>query len=429
MISNLRKKIIVFTITGFLFFFIFFVLFYENYSLKEEKIIINEYKEILKRNLWTIDREGAKENIRIIINARDYKSIKLIHKNQDIFAQRKREIKREYIGQIFDSLGFFSEYLIKDKIIFEDEVIGWVEVIWESSTAYLYFYIFIFLVLLSIIINYYFFTIESKKKLENSLKVIKETQNQLVESEKMAALGGLVAGIAHEINTPLGIGVTAASFLEDKTTQMVNQCNGNEFDENGFRKYAQDAVQSTSMILSNLRRAADLIKSFKKIAVDQIIEEKRIFRIKDYINDILISLNPQIKKGKHQVQLTCSEDLFINSFPGIFYQIFTNLIMNSILHGFENMSNGRIEIDINTVNSKLKIVYHDTGKGIEKEYLSRIFEPFFTSKRGKGGTGLGLHIIYNLLTYKLSGSIVCRSEFGKGTTFNILIPVEITEML
>ncbi len=262
------------------------------------------------------------------------------------------------------------------------------------------------------------------QELSQTLESLKLTQGKLVESEKMAALGGLVAGIAHEINTPLGVGVTAASLLSEKTAGFLRIYEGGKMKRSDLTKFLDTAMQSSSMVLSNLNRAAELIQSFKQVAVDQSSEERRIFKIKAYLEEVLLSLKPKLKKTKHTISVYGDETFTLNSYPGAFSQIVTNLIMNSLIHAYDAEDSGEIVFDFRQSGKRLIFEYADDGKGIATEYLNKIFDPFFTTKRGYGGSGLGLHIVYNLVTQKLQGNLRCESEVDMGTRFIIELPLE-----
>ncbi|MCP4750801.1 MAG: hybrid sensor histidine kinase/response regulator [Proteobacteria bacterium] len=251
---------------------------------------------------------------------------------------------------------------------------------------------------------------------------LKKTRSQLVESEKMAALGGLVAGVAHEINTPVGIAVTAASHLDEKSREIADTFHSGAMKRSDLEKYLRISTDSSRMILSNLKRAADIIQSFKQVAVDQSSEERRIFKLKEYIEDVLLSLRPRLKKTKHEVTITCPDDLELDSFPGAFSQIVTNLVMNSLIHGFDNKEDGEIALEVSDEGNTVQFRYDDDGKGMDKEQIEKVFDPFFTTKRSSGGSGLGMHVVYNLVTQTLKGQIECRSELDQGTTFFIRIP-------
>lgn len=260
---------------------------------------------------------------------------------------------------------------------------------------------------------------DSNEELSTTIYNLEETQKQLIISEKMASLGGLVAGVAHEINTPVGIGITGIShFLEicrkTKTSYEKESITEEEFEE--FLNTSNKIAQSIEI---NLHRTAQLVKSFKQISVDQASEEKREFFIKEYMDEILLSIVNVTKKTNIVINVQCEKTIRINSYPGAFSQIITNLILNSITHAFKVKEEGLIDISFKEENNKIKIVYRDNGKGIEEENLSKIFDPFFTTNRNHGGTGLGLNIIYNIVTNTLNGTINCKSTPKKGVEFTI----------
>ncbi|MCU0547039.1 MAG: trifunctional serine/threonine-protein kinase/ATP-binding protein/sensor histidine kinase [Oscillatoriaceae cyanobacterium Prado104] len=263
-------------------------------------------------------------------------------------------------------------------------------------------------------------------ELSETLDDLKSAQNKLVESEKMASLGGLVAGVAHEINTPIGIGITAASLLAEKVEKFFNSYTNGKIKRSELEKFLDTAVQSSNMILANLMRAANLIHSFKEVAVDQSSELKRPFKVREYLEEILTSLTAKLKKTKHQVQIDGDENIVLDSYPGVFSQIVTNLVMNSLIHAYDRDDAGIIAFEFKLKGDRLIFEYADNGKGIPEENLNKIFEPFFTTKRAQGGTGLGLHIIYNLVTQKLKGTIQCQSQVGIGTKFIIQFPAQTT---
>ncbi len=264
-------------------------------------------------------------------------------------------------------------------------------------------------------------TLELNKSFEN----LKRTQDCLVETEKMAALGGLVAGVAHEINTPIGSCLTAASYLEDRTKEILQSRDLNTLKSSDFNNYINLAIESTRIILSNIERAAALIQSFKQVAVDQSCEELRKFEIKHYIDEILISVHSKFKKAPYKIIVNCPQEFTVNSYPGALSQIMTNFLMNSLLHGFEGYDEGTITIDVQKVGEVVSIIYQDTGCGISEVDLGHIYEPFFTTKRGQGGSGLGLQIVYNLVTQTLVGKIQCFSAVGEGTKFELEFPCDL----
>ena len=261
---------------------------------------------------------------------------------------------------------------------------------------------------------------DSNEELQMTIFNLEETQRQLVISEKMASLGGLVAGVAHEINTPVGIGITGITHFIELNKRITTLYKNEEMSEEEFEHFIDNSLEIANSINTNLLRTAQLVKSFKQISVDQTSEEKREFYLKEYIEEILLSMVNTTRKEDINISIDCDKSIKIYSCPGSFSQIITNLILNSIMHGFANKKGGDITIKVTLDNKKLKIIYTDNGKGIKEENLGKIFDPFFTTNRSNGGTGLGLNIIYNMVTSTLKGSITCKSSVDKGVEFTII---------
>jgi signal transduction histidine kinase len=263
------------------------------------------------------------------------------------------------------------------------------------------------------------------QELSQALSNLQSAQTELVKSEKMAALGGLVAGIAHEINTPIGIGVTAASLIADKIEELSKSLQKGLLKRSDLDKFMDTLKQSSLIVLANLNRAAELIQSFKQVAVDQSSEERRSFNLKTYLEEVLLNLRPKLKRTKINIQIDCADNIILDSFPGLISQIATNLVMNSLSHAYDSGDNGTICFSISQLPEHLNFEYTDDGKGIAPENIGKIFDPFYTTKRGQGGSGLGLHIVYNLVTQKLQGTITCESQVGVGTKFMMQIPLTV----
>ncbi|NOU52584.1 sensor histidine kinase [Pseudoalteromonas sp. JBTF-M23] len=261
-----------------------------------------------------------------------------------------------------------------------------------------------------------------QKELERYVDELNMAQERLVGSEKMAALGGLVAGITHDINTPVGIGVTATSFLQERLTKLEAAYKDKTLSPKALEEFINEAKQSTSLLTTNLDRASELVASFKQIAVDQASEAVRKINFKEYLSEVVRSLHPKIKKTKHIIDIDCPDDLILHLPAGAISQIFTNLIMNSLIHGFDGIDKGIIDITITDDHDDVKIVYKDNGRGVTKEQLEKLFDPFFTTKRDQGGSGLGTHITLNLVKQTLNGDIEVSSEEGKGLTYYIKFP-------
>jgi signal transduction histidine kinase len=260
-------------------------------------------------------------------------------------------------------------------------------------------------------------------ELAASMETIQMAKDQLIESERMASLGGLVAGIAHDVNTPLGVSVTAASFLQDRVSKLQNAYEHSKLTAGTMTSFLSDAEQTLTLLTNNLSRASDLISSFKQVAVDQTSEAQRDINVSEYLSEVVQSLAPNFKKTQHTINIHCPDDLTIKCAPGVLAQILTNMIMNSLIHGFENKTKGTIEVDISKQDRSLMINYSDDGRGLDEGTLELHFDAFFTTRRGKGGSGLGTHIMYNLVTQSLKGKIQAYSQPNKGIQYKITIPI------
>ncbi|MFC3534044.1 sensor histidine kinase [Vogesella facilis] len=267
-----------------------------------------------------------------------------------------------------------------------------------------------------------------KERAESAYRQLLDTQDTLIKTEKLASLGSLVAGVAHEINTPVGITLTAASHLSLTTAQINQQFSGGQIRKSDLQDYLLNAQESTDLILSNAERAANLIHSFKQVAVDQTSEARRAFDLSDYLNEIITSLRPKLRRSQLQVLIDCPPQLQMDSYPGALSQVITNLVMNALLHAYDEEQEGTIALRASRQgDSQVRLVVSDDGKGIAAENMGRIFEPFFTTRRGSGGSGLGLHIVFNIVFKRLGGVINVDSTPGKGTRFTLVLPCNAPE--
>jgi signal transduction histidine kinase len=262
----------------------------------------------------------------------------------------------------------------------------------------------------------------SNHDLSYSLQRLEETRDHLVQSEKLAALGGLVAGVAHEVNTPVGTAFTAVSYLQEEQQKTAQALQQGKLKKSELQAFMETAEEGISIILVNLQRAAELVKSFKLVASDQTHQEHRRFELCEYLNEVLLSLRPKVKHTPHQLALECPPDMLMESYPGALAQIITNLLDNALIHALDEQRPGHIAIQVRQDQDAIRLEFSDDGRGMDQETVARIFEPFFTRNRDGGGTGLGLHIVYNLVTGKLGGRIQCDSRPGQGTRFILTLP-------
>ena len=239
----------------------------------------------------------------------------------------------------------------------------------------------------------------------------------------MASLGQMVAGVAHEVNTPIGLGVTASTLMQDKLADIQKAFDDKKLTSSQLAKFLSDSAENLGIIYRNLERAANLIRSFKQVAVDQSNDNRRYFNMYQLLNEVLLSLRPNLKKTQHQVIINCDEALELESKPGPISQILINLIMNSLIHAFDHKEQGTMTISVTLSDSRCYLRYQDNGAGVPENIKKRIFDPFVTMKRGEGGSGLGMHLVYNLVTQALNGKIQLESSLDHGIDIQIDFPV------
>lgn len=259
------------------------------------------------------------------------------------------------------------------------------------------------------------------RELRRKIEELERAHDQVVASEKMASLGRLVAGFAHEVNTPVGIAVGAASQLRDAAKEIRRMLEAEEVEVEELEEVLEIIIEGTDLTLTNLHRAAELIQRFKRSSIDRSSEVVRHFRVREVIEDILTSLHNILKKTRVKVIINCPDELRIIGVPGLIEQVLVNLIQNSLIHGFDNSAaSGEIHISCSSRNN-FHLVYEDNGKGMSSESVDRIFEPFYTTKRGSG-SGLGMYISYNLVHHH-HGTLYCESTPGQGAWFSLELPV------
>ncbi len=262
----------------------------------------------------------------------------------------------------------------------------------------------------------------ANKELQFSMEKLEHAMTELVQAEKLASLGSMVAGISHELNTPIGNTLLAATSMEKLFENMAEKMQGGNLKRVAFADFVKDGLEMSGLITRSTHKAADLVLSFKQVAVDQTSEQRRDFDLKSVVNDNLSAMQPNFKKKEITVNNRVPEGILCNSFPGPLGQILTNLIQNAILHGFADRSFGTI--DIQSINQENQVILriHDDGVGMPQTVITRVFDPFFTTKLGKGGSGLGLSISRRIATSILGGELRVESSPEGGSTFFIVLP-------
>jgi len=264
---------------------------------------------------------------------------------------------------------------------------------------------------------------QANVELADALGTLERAKDELVRSEKMAALGSLVAGVAHELNTPIGNSLTVATTFEHRVAELAQAV------EQGLRRstldqFVADARLGAEVLVRNLTRAGELVRSFKQVAVDQASAQRRRFVLLEVVSEILVTLNPAIRKSGCAVRVNIDRALEMDSYPGPLGQVFSNLIVNAMTHGFAEGSAGTLQIAARALDSQeVEILVSDDGAGIDAENIKRVFDPFFTTRLGQGGSGLGLHIVLNIVTSVMGGKVDVSSHPGQGATFSLRLPM------
>jgi len=266
---------------------------------------------------------------------------------------------------------------------------------------------------------------QANQDISDTLAELRNTQQQLVEADRMAFLGGLVAGVAHEINTPVGTILTAITKLEEQQQHFSELCQQQRVSKKELLLFLKQIGSACKITIENINSAAELVANFKQVAVDQSSEECRTFLLAENLNSIVLSLQPKIKVTNLKVNIECDPALLILSYPGAFAQVITCLILNSIVHGFKPLQPGNILIKVEYSEHALDLYYSDDGVGLSSQGQEKLFEPFYTTIRGRGGSGLGGHIIYNLITQTLKGDVKVDKHFGEGFKLDIKLPQKI----
>jgi signal transduction histidine kinase len=264
----------------------------------------------------------------------------------------------------------------------------------------------------------------SKENAEDALRELQDAQRSLIEAEKFAALGGLVAGVAHEVNNPVGISLTVASSFARRCAQFSEEISAGAVRRSKLEEFIAGSHEAAKQLVTNLNRAADLIQSFKQVAVDRSDAERRVFDLREATEHLVVSLRPALKHSYVWLTVDVPQGIAMNSYPGPYGQVLTNLVLNALTHAFPERRAGALNLSARRTGAdQVEIEFSDDGIGMSQDVQRRAFEPFFTTRRNRGGTGLGLHIVYNLVTRRLGGSLRLESEAGRGTVFRIRLPL------
>jgi len=258
---------------------------------------------------------------------------------------------------------------------------------------------------------------------ESALQDLRETQASLIEAEKFAALGRLVAGVAHEINNPVGICLTVASTMERKSALFGAEVARGDVRRSSLNDFLETSRDGSAQLVANLNRVAELIQSFKQVADDRISLDQRTFDLGNLTQQVIMSFRPSLREHNLTLDVECQPNLLMNSYPGPYGQLLTILLLNSVVHAFPDGKAGTVAIKVWAFGEdNVELLFSDDGCGMSAEVRRQAFDPFFTTRRHLGSTGLGLHILRNIVTNRLGGRLNLDSSPGAGTKFQIILP-------
>ncbi len=262
-----------------------------------------------------------------------------------------------------------------------------------------------------------------RRDIDKKTQELEESQEKIVQAQKMASLGMLVAGVAHEINTPVGLSITAISHLIDETKTLKLDYEKQTMDESEFQRYLENTTKTADIIFKNLIRSAELVKNFKQLSINQNLTELSTINLKYYVDNLLLSLDKKIRDACVEIESSIESSIEFTTYHDVVSQIFSNFILNSLTHAFADVKSPKIKIDIKKKNDTIFINYSDNGIGMDRGELEKLFDPFYTTNRGAGNSGLGMHIIYNLIVDKLEGSIDVSSQINQGVSYRVTLPI------
>ncbi len=426
-----------------IFSFIIFSILTYNQSKNQLDKDFEFFSAAVSHSLWAIQPDDAKgvtqylfRSVRGLISVKVYAPTSIYENGYELYASESRDLNTN--EKLLISIGLLRIKTLDKKVMYKDYEAGRAEFIYYNPGIYYILLIALLHILVGFIVILYLNLVESSKKLTESfqkleslneelqeaLKDLEEAQERVVNSEKMAAMGKLMANIAHDINTPAGIVYTSLTELEHNVETIKKLHENQELTEEDFVKCVETAEQLIEITIKNIVRISDLVKSLKRVSTSEMVDVETTFNLSEFIKDVVKTMYPKIRKTKLELILEVPEKLVVTTNGGAIAQILVNLLDNVILHAYDPERPGVALIKAYENSSTFVVEVIDYGKGMSKEVRQRAFEPFFTTVYDQGGSGLGLSIVYSLVTEKLRGTVELFSEEGKGTKVIMEIPKE-----
>ncbi|KAF2961913.1 HAMP domain-containing sensor histidine kinase [Fervidobacterium sp. 2310opik-2] len=415
--------------------FLFITFSYIKSWKKELYSVFESFTKALTYPSWTLNKNLVEMALNTMIKKKEIISITVYDDKGEVLGEISKPENITILHSIFNLHAKFKEYwmdykgFLAGKVVFEYSDIEPAKLIFIISIIFIALYFVIFLLLKNTekserLKNAISELNEANSELEIALSELEETQQRVINSEKMAVLGKLMINIAHDVNTPIGIIYSSLTDIKDRINRVTEKLTSEELTEEELKECLSVCGDLVDIMIRNAQRIRDLVQSLKRVAVNELTQTVSTVKIKDVVNDVLNAMHPKLRKTKVSLKVDVSDDLEMKTVPGAWAQILMNLIDNSIIHGFEYDNPGEIVVKFEKINSKVLMIFSDNGKGMNEETKRRAFEPFYTTDTFSG-SGLGLSIVYQLVTELLRGEITLESEEGKGTTFKILVPCEI----
>jgi len=264
----------------------------------------------------------------------------------------------------------------------------------------------------------------ARHETQDALEQLRQTQDELVQREKLASLGQMVTAVAHELNTPLGVALTAITVVQEQARDLGEAMGEGRLKRAQLNEFLNDTVDGIDMALANLSRASTLVRSFKEVSLDQVASQVRPIRFGHYVREVVESLAPSYSRRAVRVEVEELSELLLLVDPGPIAQVVTNLLQNALVHAFRPEDQGTVRFEAGGRDGNALLICRDDGRGMPPEVATRVFEPFFTTRRGTGGSGLGLHIIYKIVVERLGGHVTCESTESRGTVFTATWPLD-----
>ena len=402
-------------------------IFDKNITVKKsfEDEVKKYYDVSLESPLYLQDKnqETMDENLMLYLknNAKQYQKI----------LKKKLKTKKSFSVKIQAGKDYYIKSFVAVKNIKDKKVVAYfittvkslyLEQLYRDSFILKIIFLFFTLLVVYIIDRNLRYSTELRKEIQTKTKELQDSQEKVVQAEKMASLGMLITGVAHELNTPMGLSITAITSFIDETKILKSDYESEKMDEEEFTNYLQKSSKTADIILVNLLRSAGLVKSFKQLSVNQNLKEIVEIDFKEYTDSLLISLDTKLKEKAVSVKVSIEKELKITTYVDVLPQIFNNFILNSLTHAFHNINNPQIYIEIKKINANIAIDYHDNGVGMDDSTINKIFDPFYTTNRGAGNSGLGMHVVYSLIVDKLDGTIDAQSQINNGVHISVTLP-------